>query len=167
MMYGCTVWSWCSSENLERVYKLQKQAERVILDVDIRERSANLFKALNWLPLHDEIKIQRCCVIHNRVYGQWTQHMEQMLTRNADYGSRSNRHSKVSLVCPRYKRETEGGRSFCVIGSKLWNTISADITSNDSFHSFKKTLKANGSSAYQKWPTKSSHSSVWLQSYRH
>ena len=101
MMYGCTVWSSCSSENLERVYKLQKRAARVILDVDTRERSANLFKALNWLPLHDEIKIQRCCVIYNRVYGQSIQYMEQMLTRNANYGSRSNRHSKVSLVCPR------------------------------------------------------------------
>ena len=81
-----------------------KRAALVILDVDTRERSANLFKALNWLPLHDEIKIQRCCVIYNRDYGQSTQYMEQMLTRNADYGSRSNRHSKVSLVCPKYKK---------------------------------------------------------------
>ena len=141
MMYRYTVWSSCSSENLERVYKLQKRAARVILDVDTGERSANLFKALNWFPLHDEIKIQRCCVIYNRVYGQSTQYMEQMLTRNADYDSRSNRHSKVSLVCPRYKRESEGGGSFGVIGSKLWNTIPADVRSNDSFHSFKKTLK--------------------------
>ena len=70
-----------------------------------------------------------------------TQCMEKMLTRNADYGSKSNRHSKVSLVCPRYKRESEGGRSFGVIGSRLWNTIPADIRSNDSFYSFKKNLK--------------------------
>ena len=74
-----------------------------------RERSANLFKALNWLPLHDEIKIQRCCVIYNGDYGQSTQYMEQMLTRNADYGSRSNRHSKVSLVCSKYKRNPKVG----------------------------------------------------------
>ena len=47
--------------------------------------------------------------------------------------SRSNKHSKVSLVCPRYKRESEGGRSFGVIGSKLWNIMPADIRSNDSF----------------------------------
>ena len=75
----------CSSENLERVFKLQKRAARVILDADTRERSAKLFKELNWLPLHDEIKIQRCCVIHNRVFGQSTQYMEQMLVRNIDY----------------------------------------------------------------------------------
>ena len=66
-----------------------KRAALVILDLDTGERSANLFKALNWLPLHDEIKIQRCCVIYNRDYGQSTQYMEQVLTRNADYGSRS------------------------------------------------------------------------------
>lgn len=32
------------SENLERVFKLQKRAARVILDVDTRERSPRLFK---------------------------------------------------------------------------------------------------------------------------
>ncbi len=141
MMYGSTMWSICSSENLERVFKLQKRAARVILDADTRERSAKLFKELNWLPLHDEIKIQRCCVIHNRVFGQSTQYMEQMLVRNIDYGSRSNRHSKLNLVCPRYKRETEGGKSFGVTGARLWNSIPVDIRSKDSFYSFKRALR--------------------------
>ena len=44
MMYGCTIWCSCSSENFERVFKLQKRAARVILDVDTRERSAKLCK---------------------------------------------------------------------------------------------------------------------------
>ena len=49
-MYVSTVWSTCSSENLERVCKLQKRQARVILDVDTRVRSTKLFKDLNWLP---------------------------------------------------------------------------------------------------------------------
>lgn len=141
MIYGSTIWSICSSENFERVFKLQKRAARVILDVDTRERSAKLFKELSWLPLHDEIKIQRCCVIYSRVFGQSTQYMEQMLVRNVDIGSRSNRHSKLNLVCPRYKRETEGGKSFGVIGARLWNSIPADIRRNDSFYSFKRAIR--------------------------
>jgi hypothetical protein len=44
MMYGCTVWSSFSCENIDRVYKFQKRAARVILDADTRERSAQLFK---------------------------------------------------------------------------------------------------------------------------
>jgi hypothetical protein len=45
-----------------------------------------------------------------------------MLVRNADTHSRSTRHSSVNLVCPRYKRASEGGRTFQVLGTKLWNT---------------------------------------------
>ena len=141
MMYGCTIWSSCSSENFERVFKLQKRAARVILDVDTRERSAKLFKELNWLPLHDEINIQKCCVVYNRVVGESTGYMEQMLTRNVDYGSRSNRHSNLNLVCPRFKRETKGGKPFRVTGTRLWNSIPVDVRSKDSFHSFKRALR--------------------------
>ena len=55
-----------------------------------------------------------------------------MLARNVDYGNRSNRHSKLNLVCPRYKRETEGGKSFGVTGARRWNSIPVDIRSNNS-----------------------------------
>jgi hypothetical protein len=104
------------SENLERVFKLQKRAARVILDVDTRERSPidYLKIELHLLPLH-KIKIERCCVIYNRVFGQSTQYIWNKCTliRNVVYGSRSNRYSKLNLVYPtRYERETEGGKSF-------------------------------------------------------
>ena len=116
MMYGSTLYGVYM---LIKSASLQKRAARVILDVDTRERSAKLFKELNWLPLHDEIMIQRCCVIYKRVFGQSTQYMEQMLVRNVDYCSRSNRHSKLNLVYPRCRRENEGGKSFGVTGARL------------------------------------------------
>ena len=125
----------------KRLYKLQKRAARVILDVDTKERRAKLFKQLNWLPLYDEIQIQKCCIIHNRVLRQSTQYMIQILIRNVDYSSRSNRLSKANLVCPRYERETEGGKSFGVTGARLWNSIPVDIWSNDYFYSFKRALR--------------------------
>ena len=96
---------------------------------------------LHWLPLRDEIKIQKCCVIFNRVIGQSTSYMEQILVRNVDHGSRTNRHSNLNLICPRYKRETEGGKSFGVTGVKLWNSIPIDIRSNNSYYPFKKALR--------------------------
>ena len=30
----------------------------------------------NWLPLHDEINIQKCCVVYKRVVGESTGYME-------------------------------------------------------------------------------------------
>ena len=49
MLYESTVWSNCSSDNIMRVFKLQKRAARVILEADTRSNSVKLFKKLEWL----------------------------------------------------------------------------------------------------------------------
>ena len=46
MLYGSTVWSNCSSDNIMRVFKLQKRAARVFLEADTRSNSVKLFKEL-------------------------------------------------------------------------------------------------------------------------
>ena len=76
MMYGNTIWSPSSFGKLERVYKLQKRAARIILNADTKERSAKLFKELNWLPLQDEIKVQKGCIIYKRINGESPSYME-------------------------------------------------------------------------------------------
>ena len=54
MLYGSTIWSNCSADNLTRILKLQKRAAQVILGADTRSNSVNLFKKLGWLPFYDE-----------------------------------------------------------------------------------------------------------------
>ena len=49
MLYESTVWSNCSSDNIMRVFKLEKRAARVILEADTRSNSVKLFKKLEWL----------------------------------------------------------------------------------------------------------------------
>ena len=41
MLYGSTIWSNCSADNLTRLLKLQKRAARVILGADTRSNSVN------------------------------------------------------------------------------------------------------------------------------
>ena len=38
MLYGSYAWTTATEENVKRVFKLQKQATRVILDANIRDR---------------------------------------------------------------------------------------------------------------------------------
>ena len=140
MMYGCTIWGSCSCENAERVYKLQKRAARVILDVNTMERSAKLFKKLNWLPVHYNIKIQKCSVIYRRIVRECPGYMEQLLIRNVDLGNKSNRHSHINLVCPRYQRERESGRTFRLTGTRLWNNIPVEVKKKKFIGSFKCAL---------------------------
>ena len=63
MLYGSTIWSNCSADNLTRILKLQKRAARVILGADTRSNSVNLFNKLGWLPFYDEAKVNKCSLV--------------------------------------------------------------------------------------------------------
>ena len=68
MLYRSTIWDSCSRANIEKIYKLQKRAARVILEADMYESSNSLFKQLNWLTIRDEIEIRKCCLIYIREF---------------------------------------------------------------------------------------------------
>ena len=63
MLYGSTIWSNCSADNLTRILKLQKRAARVILGANTRSNSVNLFNKLGWLPFYDEAKVNKCSLV--------------------------------------------------------------------------------------------------------
>ena len=87
------------------------------------------------------MKVQKGCIIYKRINEESSNKMEQLHIRNVDQHNRSNRYSKLNLVCPRYKRETEKRRTFKVTGSKLWNSFPVEVRNKDSLHSFKYALK--------------------------
>ena len=93
---------------------MQKRAARVILEADYKARSVKLFQRLEWIPFHDESKILKASLVFNRINGNCPEYMTNILQRNSDIHTRTTRFSKVNLICPKYKRETEGGRSFAV-----------------------------------------------------
>ena len=57
MMYGSSVWVSTSVDNLNKVFRLQKRAARVILNADTRANTVDLFRELNWLSFLHEAKI--------------------------------------------------------------------------------------------------------------
>ena len=84
-----------------------------------------LFRRLDWLPLKDELNLQKTSLIFRRIIDENScpTYITKLLTKNSD------RHN-YNLVCPSYNREAEGGRSFQVSGAKLWNSIPLDIRKN-------------------------------------
>ena len=85
MLYASTVWSSCSLGNLQRVFRLQKRAARVILDADAtRANSVKLFKELNWLPVHFEVKINISTQVYKFINGQSPSYLNELLILNSD-----------------------------------------------------------------------------------
>ena len=69
MMYGSLVWTYCSTEDLKRVFRLPKRAARVILQVDTRSRTVDNFKKLSWIPFYNEVKINKCILVFKKLNG--------------------------------------------------------------------------------------------------
>ena len=67
-------------------------------------------------------------------------YIDKLLKRNSEIHGRTTRHSNLNLVCPKYKRKTEGGRTFTVRTIQSWNSINTCIRNMSSLSSFKINL---------------------------
>ena len=119
-LYASLVWSLCSLWNLQKVFCLQKPAAHVILDANMWENSVELFKELNWLPVHLEVKINISTQVYKCINGQSPSYMNELWISNSDINERNSRYGSLNLVCTRPKRESEGGRPFSTRAAKPW-----------------------------------------------
>ena len=49
-------------------------------------------------------------------------------------------HLLLNLVCPRYNRESEEGRTFSVSATRLWNSLPIDLKKGTCVTSFRKAI---------------------------
>ena len=111
MMYGGLIWGSTSTNNIRRVFRLQKRAARVILGVKTKEeRTIKLFKKLEWLPFYDEINVIKLCLVFKCLNGQCPEYLSNTLTRVSDISTRQSRHGSITLRCrnTRVKLREEG-----------------------------------------------------------
>ena len=59
MLYGSTIWTSCSKENLLKVLRLQKRAAKIILDVEKTAPSVGLFNTLKSVSSYFESYVNR------------------------------------------------------------------------------------------------------------
>ena len=81
----------------------------IILDADTRANSDELFKRLDWLPLHLDVNLNICVQVHKRINVRSPGYMSDLLVLNWDINDRNNRNNSLNLNCPRFKGETVGG----------------------------------------------------------
>ena len=69
-----------------------------------------------------------------------TGYMYDLLECNADLHTRRGRYSALNLVCLRYNRESEGGRTFSVSAASLWNSLPINLKKGVYVTSFRKAI---------------------------
>ena len=142
MSYADVIWSSCDKEPLYRVLKLQKRASRIISYSDHLTPSLTL--SISWDGyLFMNSKINKCVIFQKRVNGSLPNYLNEHLTINNTQHNGSTRYASHNSICPYYKRETEGGRSFAVSATRLWNNVPLNIRKSDSVESLKTHLFQN------------------------
>ena len=65
--------------------------------------------------------------------------MLELLKRNIDIRSteKQSRYGSLNLICPKYKRESEGARTFQVSATRFWNSPPNEIKCSSSLEWYK------------------------------
>ena len=105
--------------------------------------SVELFNRLKWIPFYEKCKIDKASIMFKRIHGALPSYLNEHIPINNSRHSRTTRYSNFNVLCPRYNRETEGGRTFLVTGTKIWNEIPLRIRMADSIRCFKHNMWTN------------------------
>ena len=111
--YAGTAWQMsCSKDCLQRIFRFQKRPARVILDADPRTPSVPLFNRLHWLPFYVDTKVAQCCILYKRTQLAVPDNFIDSINLKSSRHTWNTRCSNYNFICPRYNRETEGGKTF-------------------------------------------------------
>ena len=80
----------------------------------------------------------KLCLMPN--FGILPNYLNEHIVINNNIHSWNTRYSNFNVLCPKYKRETDGGRTFSVSSTKLWNSLTLEDRKAHSLKSFKKNM---------------------------
>ena len=109
---------------------LTEQAERQ-LDVFIALIGWNGYLFMNRVKLTNEL------FFYKRINASLPNFLNEHLVIHNTKHNRSTRYARYNCICPNYKRETEGSRSFAVSATRLWNNVPLSTRRLDSVNSLK------------------------------
>ena len=128
LRYG--IINWGNSNNVARVFLLQKYAIRTLLNLSYRETCRDALKILKILTVADLYILEVCSYVHK--------HKSTFLSNQV--GHLHDTRSK-HLLLPDCDRTTMYQKTFLYQGCKFYNSLDEDIKSSGSIRAFKWKLK--------------------------
>jgi len=142
--YCVLVWGNAAKKYLEKIYKLQKKALRIVSDSNYRSHSAPLFKRYNQLNVYDIYKLDRIIFMYKHFHNQlpvafntfFTKHVHVYQTRNTDNYILPKTKTKFAL------------KSVRNTGPNQWNTLSEELKHAKSTNIIKSHIKSETIQCY-------------------
>ena len=133
-------WGSTTVSNIDKVYKLQKRAMRVVLGVAFDCPSHFIFDAMNVLSVRQRIVYFTCVLVFKCLEGNAPSYLTNnfyAMNQVHDYQTRAA--ANQVLQTPIF-RSGNGQRSFNMRGVRLWNTLPTHIKNSTSLPIFKRLL---------------------------
>ena len=108
---------------------------------DFMTPSEQLFKELNWLPFPKRVQYHTCLMVYKSITGQTPEYISSMLTYVSEHNERQTRSTVLDLQHISRSHSAYFESAFSVQGSKLWNSLPADIRNSTSINRFRSELK--------------------------
>ena len=119
--YCSTIWNDGCCSIIDKLFKLQKRAARVITGDTYDVRSTQTLDSLNWLPLEELLKQREIIMAFKILSGRSPRYLEKLfsVSQNDNYNLRSNQ-TKLKLPKPKTNFLK---RSFSYRAAKSWNEL--------------------------------------------
>ena len=128
---------------MNRVRSVLNAAARLIHAARRTEHVTPLLRDLHWLRYPERIEYKLATLAYRCLHGLGPSYLADEFIRVSEIGSRRHLRSALtaSLVVPRFRWKTLGGRAFPVAAAPVWNGLPSYVTSCSSLTSFKRCLK--------------------------
>ncbi len=123
--YCSTIWHNNNQKHLDKLYKLQKRAARIITKSDYTIRSSHIFQKLSWKPINLLLKRRDLFMTFKAIKGLLPDNIVQLFhtCENSGYELRSN---NLKLSQPKPKTNFLKN-SFSYRGAACWNNIPTSL----------------------------------------
>ena len=135
LLYCNIIWGNCNATTIWPIFKLQKMAIRLIMNVSRRESSSQYFKKLQLLKLPDIYDVTVAIFMYHFINSNLPATFENYFTLTADIHTIQTRQSN-DLRAPMYKSQL-GSKFVKKTGVDIWKDINESYGFNYLLQQFK------------------------------
>ena len=128
------IWSKTFQYRLKELDILYKKVAKIALDVNVRESSANVYKSMDWLPLHLRRQLHLSTYMYRIINEMCPKHF------NEKFGYISG-GSRDGVNCNLYTRKSKSHKEFYYLGAKAWNILPQSLRESESVKAFSSIYK--------------------------
>ena len=132
--YLDVIWSKTFKYRLKELDILYKKVAKIALDVKVRESSIEVYKNMDWLPLHLRRQLHLSAYMYRIINENCPRHFIGKFAYISG-GSRDGDN------CNLYTQKSKSHKEFFYLGAKAWNILPKSLRASESVKIFSSTYK--------------------------